>query len=757
MTNPEIFSKEENELIEKKFQELLDIYLNSNHRKKVEIITKAFNFAKKAHSTIRRRSGEPYIFHPIAVATICCQEIGLGSTSICSALLHDVVEDTDYTVEDIENHFGHKIASIVSGLTKISGGIFGSRVSAQAENFRRLLLTMSDDIRVVLIKIADRLHNMRTLGSMLPSKQYKISGETMYIYAPLAHRLGLNKIKNELENLSFKYEHPDTFNEILKKVEDSAEHRKQLYLNFSVPIKEKLDKSKLNYIIKARTKTIYSIWNKMQTKGVTFEEIYDILAVRIIFNTDLPKNDPEVFYEEKTKCWNIYQAITDIYKLHPDRIRDWVSNPKANGYQALHITVMGPDGEWIEVQIRSSRMDEIAERGLAAHWKYKIGEIEEETELNRWVNTIKEILENPDPNAIDFLDTIKMNLFSSEIFVFTPKGDIKTMPAEATALDFAFSLHTEIGYHCIGAKINHKLEPMSKVLNSGDQVEILTSKNQTPKMEWLSFVTTGNAKTKIKVLFKKDNKEAIAKGNELLSAFFAKIRQSNDSNNIDKILNFYNCENRDMLLIKIGKGEIVLNENTEKIFNKEKSQNKLVKYWKLTFGSNKKKQGNKEIDFKATHKLTEEDFKNKYHIATCCQPIPGDEILGFVDEEGEITVHKRDCPVANKLKASYGPRIISAEWATHKELSFPVVIKLKGIDRVGIVNQVTKIVLDELAVNITKVYFNVNDGVFTGALELYVHDVEDVKNLCSKIAKIKNIQSVTRVDKISEKNFFRSK
>ena len=456
----DILSADE-QLIQEEFSNLLNDYLNSNHRRKVERITKAFNFANQAHNGVKRRSGEPYILHPLAVARIVCREMGLGSTSICSALLHDVVEDTEYTVDDIRDMFGEKIAQIVDGLTKISGGIFGEKASAQAENFRKLLLTMSDDIRVILIKIADRLHNMRTLGSMLPAKQFKIAGETLYLYAPLAHRLGLFTIKTELEDLSFKYEHPKEYDFIKAKLKATEESRRALYDHFAVPVNNKLSAMGLTYEMRDRVKSVYSIWCKMESKGVTFEDIYDIFAVRIIF-------DPIPGIDEKNQCWDIYSAITDIYRIRPDRIRDWVSRPKANGYQALHLTVMGPDGQWVELQIRSRRMDDIAEKGFAAHWKYKENNVEEDTELDKWLQTITEILESPDPNALDFLDTIKLNLFSSEIFVFTPKGDIKTLPLGATALDFAYALHSNIGYHCIGAKVNHRLVPLSHPLTSGE-------------------------------------------------------------------------------------------------------------------------------------------------------------------------------------------------------------------------------------------------------------------------------------------------
>ena len=491
-------------LINDAFQRLLDSYTASRHRKKVDIITKAFHFARQAHKGVRRLSGEPYIMHPIAVAQIACEEVGLGSTSICAALLHDVVEDTDYTTEDIENIFGPKIAQIVDGLTKISGGIFGEQASAQAENFKKLLLTMSEDIRVILIKICDRLHNMRTLESQPANKQYKIAGETLYIYAPLANRLGLNKIKSELENLSFQYEHPEDYAAIKAKLADTEASRHELFDEFTAPIEESLNKMGVKYHIKERVKTPYSIWNKMQNKHVTFDEVYDILAVRIIFT---PNNREE----EINECFNIYVAISKIYKSHPDRLRDWLSHPKANGYQALHVTLMSKQGRWIEVQIRSDRMDEIAEQGFAAHWKYKEGEdveyTEDETELNDWLRTIKEILDDPQPDAMDFLDAIKLNLFASEIFVFTPKGEIKTMPTGCTALDFAFSIHTFLGSHCIGAKVNHKLVPLSHKLQSGDQVEIITSKAQHVQPSWINFVSTAKAKGKILAILRRDSRE----------------------------------------------------------------------------------------------------------------------------------------------------------------------------------------------------------------------------------------------------------
>ena len=662
------------EMINQAFHELLNDYLSTKHRKKVEIITKAFNFANQAHKGIKRRSGEPYIMHPIAVASIVCNEIGLGSTSICAALLHDVVEDTDYTVEDIENIFGPKIAQIVDGLTKISGGIFGDRASAQAENFKKLLLTMSNDIRVILIKIADRLHNMRTLGSMLPNKQYKIAGETLYIYAPLANRLGLYKIKTELENLSFKYEHPEEYAEIEEKLNATAAERDKVFNDFTAPIRTQLDKMGLKYRILARVKSIYSIWNKMQTKHVPFEEIFDLLAVRIIFE---PRNEEE----ELNDCFDIYVSISKIYKPHPDRLRDWVSHPKANGYQALHVTLMGNNGQWIEVQIRSERMNDVAEQGFAAHWKYKEGGgSEDEGELEKWLKTIKEILDDPQPDAIDFLDTIKLNLFASEIFVFTPKGELKTMPQNSTALDFAFSLHTDIGSHCIGAKVNHKLVPLSHKLQSGDQVEILTSKSQRVQPQWEVFATTARARAKIAAILRKERKANQKIGEEILSEFLKKEEIRPDDSVIEKLRKLHNAKNEEELLAAIGSKTIILGE-ADKNELKEKQTSNWKKYLTFSFGNSKEKQQEEKepqekekINPKQVLKLTEESLQKKYIMAECCHPIPGDDVLGYVDENDRIIIHKRQCPVAAKLKSSYGNRILATEWDTHKELSFLVYI-----------------------------------------------------------------------------------
>ena len=733
------------EMINQAFHELLNDYLNTKHRKKVEIITKAFNFANQAHKGIKRRSGEPYIMHPIAVASIVCNEIGLGSTSICAALLHDVVEDTDYTVEDIENIFGPKIAQIVDGLTKISGGIFGDRASAQAENFKKLLLTMSNDIRVILIKIADRLHNMRTLGSMLPNKQYKIAGETLYIYAPLANRLGLYKIKTELENLSFKYEHPEEYAEIEEKLNATAAERDKVFNDFTAPIRTQLDKMGLKYRILARVKSIYSIWNKMQTKHVPFEEIYDLLAVRIIFE---PRNEEE----ELNDCFDIYVSISKIYKPHPDRLRDWVSHPKANGYQALHVTLMGNNGQWIEVQIRSERMNDVAEQGFAAHWKYKEGGgSEDEGELEKWLRTIKEILDDPQPDAIDFLDTIKLNLFASEIFVFTPKGELKTMPQNSTALDFAFSLHTDIGSHCIGAKVNHKLVPLSHKLQSGDQVEILTSKSQRVQPQWEVFATTARARAKIAAILRKERKANQKIGEEILSEFLKKEEVRPEEAVIEKLRKLHNAKNEEELLAAIGSKAIVLGE-ADKNELKEKQTSNWKKYLTFSFGNSKEKQEEKEpqekekINPKEVLKLTEESLQKKYIRAECCHPIPGDDVLGYVDENDRIIIHKRQCPVAAKLKSSYGNRILATEWDTHKELSFLVYIYIKGIDNMGLLNEVTQVISRQLNVNIRKLTIETEDGIFEGKIQLWVHDVDDVKTICNNLKKIQNIKQVSRVE-----------
>ena len=739
----------DDKLIEGAFKEVLDIYLASRHRKKVDIITKAFNFARQAHKGVRRLSGEPYIMHPIAVARIAVEEMGLGSTSICAALLHDVVEDTDYTVEDIENIFGPKIAQIVDGLTKISGGIFGDQASAQAENFKKLLLMMSDDIRVILIKICDRLHNMRTLQSQPANKQYKIAGETLYIYAPLANRLGLNKIKTELEDLSFRYEHPEEYAYIKNKLADTQAQRNSIFNSFTAPIKEALDRMGIQYEIKARVKSPYSIWNKMQNKHVTFEEIYDILAVRIIYT-------PKVRAEEINECFKIYVAISQIYKSHPDRLRDWVNHPKTNGYQALHVTLMSKQGKWIEVQIRSDHMDEVAEQGFAAHWKYKDGasaEINDDTELNNWLSTIKEILDDPQPDAMDFLDTVKLNLFASEIFVFTPKGEIKTMPAGCTALDFAFQIHTFLGSHCIGAKVNHKLVPLSHKLQSGDQVEILSSKSQHVQQSWINFVSTAKAKGKILAILRRENREIQKKGEQILDDWLRKNDMEMTTPVLTKLCEFHEMQKPESLFLAIGKRTVLLGDKDLDELRDKKTDSpggwkKLVNF----FGKGDKKD-DKKTDFftvddgfnKKKPVYVNEENISKFIFPTCCHAIPGDDILGYIDNKKRVEIHRRDCDVASKLKATFGKRILDAKWDMHKVMFFDATIEIRGIDRKRMLHDVSEVISDKLDVNIHKMTIESNEGIFDGQIEIRVHDRSEVKVIMDELKKVEDIKEVLQI------------
>ena len=746
-------------MIEDEFQALLDDYLSSNHRKKIDVVTKAFNLAHEAHRGSRRRSGEPYIMHPLAVARIACKEIGLGSTSISASLLHDVVEDTDYTIEDIEMIFGERVARIVDGLTKISSGMFGSNVSAQAENFRKLLLTMSNDIRVILIKIADRLHNMRTLSSMAPAKQYKITGETNFIYAPLADRLGLFAIKTELEELCFKYEHPKAFADITAKIKETADERNQIYENFAKPVWAALDKMDIEYEMRARVKSVNSISNKMEKKQVGFNEIYDLFAVRIIY---------EIYpgMDEKKQCWDIYSAITDIYKLRPDRIRDWVSRPKSNGYQALHLTVMGPDGKWIEIQIRSRRMDDIAEKGFAVHWKYKADKVEEDTELDKWLKTIQEILANPNPNAVDFLDTIKLNLFASEIFVFTPKGDIKTLPQGATALDFAYMLHTDIGDNCLGAKVNHKLVPLSQKLNSGDQVEVLTSASQKPQPEWLAFVTTAKARTRIEAALRRERRAIAKEGKLKLDKMFE--GEHLERSTLDRISHYYGIDKKEDLFYKIGSDNIELPQHFTDFFKDKKedeSDNLLLRYMKQAYNAMRKpadgvakvkpvqveKDSEKEIslekekvDRKAKFKLVENNKVKNFILPRCCNSLPGDDVFGYITDEEKVEVHKSSCQVGLKLKSNYGDRIIEVVWGDYKQYTFQSSVSFTGIDKKGILNRIIAKISEEAPVNILGINISSNDGIFEGEVDVSVHSLKDVQNLCAVIAKVDGINTVHR-------------
>lgn len=758
MDNQDTINKEreiaDDKMITAAFDKLMKTYLDSPHRKKVDIITKAFNFARQAHKGVRRLSGEPYIMHPIAVAQIACEEMGLGSTSICAALLHDVVEDTDYSVEDIENIFGSKIAMIVDGLTKISGGIFGDKASAQAENFKKLLLTMSDDIRVILIKICDRLHNMRTLASQAPNKQYKIAGETMYIYAPLANRLGRNKIKTELEDLSFKYEHPEEYKDITNKLSMSEEQRQKLFKDFTTPIRAALDSLGIQYEIKARVKSPYSIWNKMQNKHVSFDEIYDILAVRIIFT-------PKERANEINECFNIYVAISKIYKSHPDRLRDWLNHPKANGYQALHVTLMSKQGKWIEVQIRSDRMDEIAEQGFAAHWKYKDGNDghEDDGELNDWLSTIKEILDDPQPDAMDFLDAIKLNLFASEIFVFTPKGEVKTMPANCTVLDFAFQIHTFLGSHCIGAKVNHKLVPLSHKLNSGDQVEVLTSKSQHVQPDWINFVSTAKAKAKIQAILRRDNRETQKKGEETLKQWLQTNEIELSTSVLDQLCSFHGVQKPEELFLGLGNRTILLGEkDINELHGKSQKNESSGGGWRKFVPFLSKSKDKKETVPPSDKKLVVgKEFNKKipcvisektigmYILPTCCHAIPGDDILGYIDNKNQVEIHNRACPVANRLKSSFGNRILDAKWDMHKVLFFDATIQIRGIDRKGMLHDISEVISEKLDVNIHRITINADEGIYDGKIEIRVHDRSEVQEIVNALKKIDDLKEVKQI------------
>ncbi len=719
----------EQEQIKEAFEDLLKSLRKDTPKEGIQQIKKAFEFADEAHKGVRRRSGEPYIMHPLAVAKIATKEIGLGTTSVVAALLHDVVEDTDYTVEDIANLFGAKVASIVDGLTKISG-VMGSDTSQQAESFRKMILTLADDVRVILIKIADRLHNMRTLASMPEHKQVKIASETLYIYAPLAHRMGLHAIKTELEDLSMKYEHPEEYQVIAKKIEAYKNQFSSLFEEFIKPIRGKLGDNGYEYTITARTKSVYSVWLKMQRRNISFDEIYDLLAVRIVFK-------PKEGIPEKQQCWNIYALITDLYSPKPERIRDWVSVPKANGYEALHLTVMGPEGQWFEVQIRSERMDEVAEKGLAAHWKYK-GE-GESSELDKWLANIKEVLDQPDATALEFLDEFKLNLFTKEIRVFTPKGYMRTLPKGATALDFAYDIHSEVGDTCIGAKVNHKLVPMSYKLSSGDQVEILTSDKQKPQREWLDFVVTAKARTHINAAFKKERKEMMRNGINTYEAVVKKLGMPPTSEPLNKALKHYGLINRDDLYVEIGKHNITP-EDLEKAL-KKRSENKFIKYWNLQFLWNGKDSDEKKKGA-ASQVVDDSDFS----IAPCCNPIPGDDVVGMKIAGTKVVVHKRSCPEAIRLMASFGDKIVPIKWVSHKLMSFLAIIKITGLDAPGMVCEITGLIAKEEKVTMRLIHFEARDGIFEGTIHLYVHNTSDLSRILSRISALKGVESVMRVE-----------
>lgn len=710
-----------------------------------ERIRQAFYFAKEAHKGVKRKSGEPYITHPLAVARIVVVEIGLGVKSVLAALLHDVVEDTDYTVEDIEHRFGAKVASMVDGLTKLAGAFSQDKdTSEQAENFKKMLLTLSDDIRVCLIKIADRLHNMRTLGSMPKHKQMKIASETIFLFAPLAHRLGLYAIKTEFENLSLKYRFPDEYNQISQKLADTESERVEFIEKFNPPIVEKLKENDIEFEISGRVKSIYSIWKKMKSKEIAFEEIYDIFAIRIVFK-------PSPLIPEKSQCWHIYSLITDIYKPKPDRIRDWVNIPKANGYEALHCTVMGPGGVWAEVQIRSERMDEVAEKGFAAHWKYKAsgGQVEiVDKELEQWLARLREVLNSPTDDAVEFIDNFKMNLQVSEIVVFTPKGESRSMPKGSTVLDFAYEIHSKIGNSAIGAKVNYKIAPLYTELHTGDQVEILTSQSAHPKVEWLDHITTAKARTHIKQFLKGDSENNVQRGQEIFEEEMKRLGVPIQARVFRKVLPAYKSNNKDEFYSKLGAGIIRL-EGLDKVL-KQNAANKVTKFWSLQsvnpfrFLSNDDKKKGKDG---GTEDPQQPEYR--YIMAECCNPIPGDEVVGFRDEDSdEVTVHKKNCRNAVRLSAQHGERLVPVKWSSEKVMSYLAIISVRGIDRLGILYDVSRVISSELNVNIRELHIHSHDGIFEGTISLYVRNSEDLKIVMDKVKSVKGIEKVHRIEAV---------
>ncbi|MBL4709561.1 MAG: bifunctional (p)ppGpp synthetase/guanosine-3',5'-bis(diphosphate) 3'-pyrophosphohydrolase [Flavobacteriales bacterium] len=724
--------EEENKELGRRYRALLRVSKTVDKKEDKIKIRKAFDVAIEAHKDMRRKSGEPYVYHPIEVARIVSEEIGLGTTSIVCALLHDTVEDTEMTLDDIERMFGLKERKIIDGLTKISGVVDHS-VSMQAENFRKILLTLSDDVRVILIKLADRLHNMRTLDAMRRDKQLKIASETIFLYAPLAHRLGLYALKTELEDLSLKYTDPEIYTEITNKLQKSKAVRTRFVNQFSLPIKNELKEQGFNFSVKARTKSVYSIYNKIKTKNVKYEEIYDVFAIRVILDTP-----PE---KEKSICWNTYSIVTDFYQPNPDRLRDWVSTPKGNGYESLHTTVMSPGGKWVEVQIRSKRMDEIAEKGYAAHWKYKEGS--EESKFDNWIDKIRELLENPDLNAVDFIDDFKLNLFSEEIFIFTPTGEIKNLPKGASALDFAFEIHTEVGYHCMGAKVNHKLVPLSTGLNSGDQVEIITSKKQKPNESWLEYVISGKAKSKIKSALK-ENKRRLAKEGKLgFEKWLKKHKINNTDHNIKQLLSFFRLPSLYEMHYQFEVGKLKLNKIAELkiegglILRKETEHKP-----KDDFIEQLKKKGTKEEMLVIGENMDHFEYK----ISPCCNPIPGDEVFGFITIKEGIKIHKTNCPNAVQLMSNYAYRVVKARWTSQQQIAFLAGIKITGIDDVGLVNNVTRVISEELNVNMRSISFDSQDGVFEGIVMLYVHDTKHLRHLKAKLKLIKGVINVSRID-----------
>ncbi len=734
------YTAEDENLIKEKWDDLLlSCTKICKNDEDWNFIKRAFFLAKEAHEGVRRRSGQTYLLHPIAVAKIVIEEIGLGVKSVVAALLHDVVEDTEYSVEDMERIFGPKIASMVDGLTKMSG-VFNADTSEQAEYFRKVLLTLSDDVRVILIKIADRLHNMRTLGAMPMNKQIKITGETIYLFAPLAYRLGLYSIKSELEDLCMKYRFPQQYAEITQKLQESEASRREFINKFNAPIIASLNRDNINYEISGRVKSVYSIWSKMQRKQIPFEEIYDLFAIRIVFK-------PLPFPSEKTQCWQIYSTITDIYTPKPDRLRDWISMPKANGYEALHSTVMGPDGVWVEVQIRTQRMEDIAERGFAAHWKYKHATIsQDEDEFDKWLKQIRAALNSPTENAVDFLDNFKLSLYTSEIVVFTPKGEARKMPFGATALDFAYDIHSKIGNSAISAKINHKLEPITTQINSGDQIEIITADNARPKPEWLETVTTAKAKQSIKSFLKRERQNNIERGMQMLDEKMKSLNVKLSGRVLRKITPIYDSKNKEELYSKIGAGIVSL-DNLDKAL-KVNSKSKILKFWTL-FIPQKKEDETDDAAIPGEIAPAEEApaTEPQFEIAECCKPIPGDKVVGYRDPaSGNIIVHKATCDELNRLATQFGRNIVKEEikWSQHKAMSYLVTTELRGIDRQGILLDLAKVVSADFNINIREVNIHSHDGIFEGNVSLYVKDAESLHAVMDKLRKIKGIESVKR-------------
>ena len=697
-----------------------------------KMIRRAFDMALESHQDMRRKSGEPYIYHPIAVAQIAAEEIGLGTTSIVCALLHDVVEDTDITLEDIEREFGKKTAKIIDGLTKIAG-VFDYNSSLQAENFRKMLLTLADDVRVILIKLADRLHNMRTMDFMPRDKQLKISSETVYLYAPLAHRLGLYIVKSELEDLSMKYMEPDTYRSIARQLNEKRIERENFIKDFIEPIHEILHEQDLNADLYGRPKSINSIWNKIRKKNIPFAEVYDLFAVRIILDSK-PEN-------EKSDCWKAYSIVTDLYRPNPDRLRDWISSPKANGYESLHTTVMGPRGQWVEVQIRTRRMNEIAEKGFAAHWKYK--ESTADSGLDQWIQKIRELLNNPEANALDFLDDFKMNLFSDEIFIFTPKGALIQLPINATALDFAFEIHTDIGASCIGAKVNHKLVPLAHKLQNGDQVEIITSSKQTPKEDWLSFVVTAKAKSKIKSALKEEKRKVAEEGKEILERKLKSLKITYNSDNLYKLSYYFKLPSTLDMFYNVATGVIDLKQLKEFAASERVVENKPEKLEPLYIESFLKKNKGKDSD---TLLIGEDLQKIDYKLSNCCNPIPGDDVFGFVTVSEGIKIHRTNCPNAAKLMSNYGYRIVKAKWNSQKELAFLTGLHIMGIDDVGLINSITTVISSDFKVNMRSITVDSDEGIFDGSIMVFVNDTVHLDHLIARLKEVKGVTSVTRFD-----------